>query len=590
MYTHTDTGGVFQTEYYTLTIDAAVPSCTIFDKQSGKTLVEFGIDSAADTLTQEETITGLSLADWIQGDAFTRIVIDVQSNIWQEKQVSFDCYADHLLYTVHLSGNGQRLNKLHYLCNRTIDNSTSFDGVYVPRFDWEIPQVVIDPRDSDTLGCQQWLSPPPLAYAFLAAETSIACGVAARKGAYNFLSFDYDGANGPVMALTYEGHTVIDGAFESPSLLICFGQHERNAAVNRYVQLLRQHNYLEQEDDKDIPDWWREPIFCGWGQMRYDYRQDHDGHENGNFINVTRYCTETLYRQYTQTMDEHNINPGTIIIDMGWAEQPALHTPSSKRWQDLRGFIDEQHERGRKVLLWYAPVVTSGLPDAACMTLYGRPVCPDPTSPVYQDILAEEIRLMLSPAGLDADGFKIDFTQNTPSENGRFISYINSFWGLINEDNANHLYKPLAERDELIQTHGDIWGVELLRKYIELIYTAMKQYKPDSVLITHTANPYFADVVDILRLNDLDGDCQDVLGVMQNRAALAQMCSKNWLLDTDNDLMIDKDRWRSYIQLQPQLGIPDTYYISAIANSGEMFCEEDYCLLRQVWADYRASL
>ena len=97
-------------------------------------------------------------------------------------------------------------------------------------------------------------------------------------------------------------------------------------------------------------------------------------------------------------------------------------------------------------------------------------------------------------------------------------------------------------------------------------------------------------MVDILRLNDLDGDCQDVLGVMQNRARIARMCSRNWLLDTDNDLMIDKDRWRSYIQLQPQLGIPDTYYISAIANSFEPFDEEDYRLLRQVWADYRAGI
>jgi hypothetical protein len=96
--------------------------------------------------------------------------------------------------------------------------------------------------------------------------------------------------------------------------------------------------------------------------------------------------------------------------------------------------------------------------------------------------------------------------------------------------------------------------------------------------------------VDVLRLNDLDGECQDVLGVMQNRAKIARMCSKNWLLDTDNDLMVDKARWRAYIQLQPQLGIPDTYYASAIANSQEQFDEDDYALLRRVWAEYRQTL
>jgi len=134
------------------------------------------------------------------------------------------------------------------------------------------------------------------------------------------------------------------------------------------------------------------------------------------------------------------------------------------------------------------------------------------------------------------------------------------------------------------------WGVEILREYIRLIYENMKIHKPDSMLITHTPNPYFTEIVDVLRLNDLDGECQDVLGVMQNRAKIARMCAQNWLLDTDNDLMVDKARWRAYIQLQPQLGIPDTYYASAIAHSQEQFDEDDYALLRQVWAEYRQSL
>jgi hypothetical protein len=191
------------------------------------------------------------------------------------------------------------------------------------------------------------------------------------------------------------------------------------------------------------------------------------------------------------------------------------------------------------------------------------------------------------PDCLNADGFKIDFTQNTPSESGLFIGYINSFWGLINEDNTKHLYAPLGQRTELIQTHGNKWGVEILKEYIRLIYTNMKKAKSDAVLITHTANPYFSEVVDILRLNDLDGACQNVLGVMQNRAEIAKMCCKDWLLDTDNDLMYDKQKWRAYVQLQPRLGIPDTYYISAIANSLEEFEDSDYELLRTVWHDYR---
>ncbi len=584
----------FSTEYYKVTFDLAEKQCRIFSNLSQKMLFQFGIDSAVDTLVGLDETRHIELKGVTTVEDVSALVFKIESSIWQKKQVIFELHEDCILTYVIVSGQGERITDLNYLLNRGggTDGLTEFETVYVPRFDWFKGQVVIGSDEDDTLSCQQWLSPPPFAYGFLSEQESVYCGAVVPQGEYNFLSFDYVGSRGASFRLTYEGHTAVSSTFTSPKLIIGFGAREKNEAIDSYIRWLRDHDYLPAEQKKEIPAWWHEPIFCGWGQMRYDYRADHEGHENGNFINVTFYCTEQLYRNYVNMMAAHGINPGTIIIDMGWAENPALHTPSSKRWSDLRGFIEEQHARGRKVLLWYTPVVTQGLPDEACMTLKGKPVCPDPTSPVYQAILANEIRMMVSSeAGcLNADGFKIDFTQNTPSENGRFTSYINSFWGLINETNEAYMYPRLAERQELIQTHGPKWGVEILKEYIRLIHENMKIHKPESLLITHTPNPYFTEVVDVLRLNDLDGECQDVLGVMQNRAKIARMCSQNWLLDTDNDLMVDKARWRAYIQLQPQLGIPDTYYASAIAQSQEQFAEDDYDLLRQVWAAYRQNL
>lgn len=553
----------------------------------------FAIDSAVDTLTNlDETSAIELLANTRQGEAQT-LVFGITGNTWQKKRVIFELHEAHILYQVMVAGTGQRITDLNFFVNRNgTANRTDFAQIYSPRFDWFVGEVIGPTSEDDSLGCQQWLSPPPFCYALLSECESVSCGVAVEDGEYNFLSFDYTGSRGPSFKLTYEGHNTVESEFESPKLVIGFGVQDKNEAVANHINWLRAHGYLCTEAGKETPAWWREPLFCGWGQMRYDYRQDHDGHENGSFINVTFYCTEQLYRNYVNSMAEHGINPGTIIIDMGWAEQPALHAPSKKRWSDMRAFIDEQHQLGRKVLLWYTPVVTAGLPIEACMTLNGKPVCPDPTSPVYAEILEGEIRRMVSAEAdsLNADGFKIDFTQNTPSESGRFTGYINNFWGLINEDNARYLYPPLSQRTELIKTHSSKWGVEILKAYIRLIYQSMKKYKPDSMLITHTANPYFAEVVDVLRLNDLDGECDDVLGVMSNRAKIAKMCSKNWLIDTDNDLMVDKARWRAYIKLQPQLGIPDTYYASAIANSLETFDESDYELLRQIWRDYRQRL
>ena len=327
--------------------------------------------------------------------------------------------------------------------------------------------------------------------------------------------------------------------------------------------------------------------------MRYEYRKDHDSHENGNFINVTDYCMQSRYERYLKILEENDINPGTIIIDMGWAEQAALGKPDLHKWSSLRSFIDLQHQKGRHVLLWFTPIVTQGLPLEACLLLNERPVAPDPTNPLYKEILENQLYFMLSSdtGCLDADGFKIDFTQNNPSEEGVFTGYLNSFWGLINTSIEKHLYEKRDQRSQLIQVYeSGVWGVELLYRYIENIYVGMKRIKEDSLLITHTPNPSFFDVSDMIRLNDLDGECDNVLEVMSSRAKITKAMNPEWLIDTDNDLMIDKAHWRDYIALQPQLGVPDTYYATHIATSCEAFNDNDYALLRRVFAEYRATL
>lgn len=585
---------VVDKKFYVMDFDFEMNRFKLTSKKHGKTVLNGSITSNIHTLESCEMVN--SIIDVTTSTVSDIIVVEckVKSDVWQEKKIVYVCRPDKVVSTVLVKGAGQRILDIEYFkdAEGTI-NHTQYQQTYIPRFDWHEPKVIIDSQQNDSLSCQQWLSPPPFAVALLDDSEAIYCGVAPRIGAYNFMSLDYVGEGGPSFRLTYEGHTVVDEQFEAPDLIIGFGEKSDNDAIEAYVRYMRSEGYLKKDiTDKPIPDWWKEPIFCSWGQMRYDYREDHDGHENGTFINVTNYSTEAIHRDYMKTFEEKGIQPGTVIIDMGWAKNPPYAEPSPKRWMNMRAFIDEQHQKGIKVLLWYTPVVTQGLPIEACMTLEGKAVAPDPTSPVYQQILAEEIRKMLSSEEgcLNADGFKIDFTQCTPSESGRFTSYLESFWALINEDVEKFMYKPLSKRRELIKTHGNKWGVEILKGYIELMYQAMKSVKEDAVLMTHTANPYFAEVVDILRLNDLDGECEDVLGVMTNRARISKMCSQSWLIDTDNDLMIDKKRWRDYIQLQPALGIPDTYYIKSIATSGERFDDEDYELLKSVWESYRNSL
>lgn len=156
-------------------------------------------------------------------------------------------------------------------------------------------------------------------------------------------------------------------------------------------------------------------MFCGWGQQRYDYRSDHDGTENGHFLNVGAYATEDKYRSYIAHMDEHGIHPGTIIIDYKWAKQDALAAPDPLKWTDMRAFI------------------------------------------------AEQVRLMIgdAPDCLNADGFKIDFTQNIASERRTYRNYLSTSLALLSEDHPAHVYSRLVGRRIAARLYsGRIFGHE----------------------------------------------------------------------------------------------------------------------------------
>lgn len=582
----------YATERYAATIDP-VARRLLVESSAGRVLLDVPLATLVDTIEVPDGLLGeMAVVDVRSVPEGLDVHLEVGSSLWGTTRIALTLADNYLRYRVEVSAEDAAVLDARFFVDPDVEaGRTDLAKVYAPRFDWFEAQVHVEVDQHESLGAQQWLSPPPLTYVLHGPE-HVWVAAAPEPGAYTFQSFDYTGTAGVSFRLAYEGHTRVRGAFRLPDLVIGFGSQSPNGAVEASIRHLREHGYLAEPPQAEVPDWWAEPIFCGWGQMRYDYRRDHWGHENGTFINVTAYCTELRYRNYLTELDRAGIDPGTIIVDMGWAEDPASARPHPGRWHDLRAFVDEQHGRGRRVLLWYTPFVVGGLPPAACMTLGGEPVAPDPSAPAWVSHTTREIRRMIDggPDGLDADGLKIDFTQCVPSEDGRFVSRIPHFAGLINETDASLIYPRISEgRRELIRTHGPGWGIETVRQALAVVHAAAKSAKPDAMILAHAANPYFADVVDVLRLNDLDGECDDVVGVMTNRAALARMCSPSWLIDTDDDLMIDRRRWREYAEVQPAIGIPDTYYVTGIAHSLETLGEDDHARLRAVWGDYRAA-
>jgi hypothetical protein len=165
---------------------------------------------------------------------------------------------------------------------------------------------------------------------------------------------------------------------------------------------------------------------------------------------------------------------------------------------------------------------------------------------------------MLSADGYDADGFKIDFTARIPSG-----------YGLRLHDHA-------------------VWGVELMRRYLAIVHSEAKLVKPDALVMSHTPHPYLADVLDMIRLNDINiGPDQDVNRAMRHRARIAAIACPEAVIDTDNWPITDKAAWREYLQIQPELGVPSLYCVTHIDSTGEPLDANDYQLIRDVWARWR---
>ena len=510
--------------------------------RKGVLLYSGEVDVLLDTLESKDIPCRGITYTYTQKENDISVVFEVEQDRWDHKYIEFTFRPEYFSVLARVEGSSDGITDIHYFSSGRGLKAQDSRMFIAPRFDWFVGKVQKPICEDELLSCQQWFSPPPFCYIYTDGTICSAIGVSAHRGEHTFTAFFHMG-NDDSFVLQYEGHCKVDGVFVSPCLVFSPEATLWDEALQNYRKILEHEQSIPIMKTKAIPRWWREPIFCGWGEMRYEYRIDHDAHENGNFVNVTDYCMQSRYERYLDALEHGGVNPGTVIIDMGWAEQVALGKSDPHKWPSLRSFIDRQHGKGRHVLLWFTPMVTQGLPLEACLMLKGRPVAPDPTSPVYRDILTEQLRLMLSSDSdcLDADGFKIDFTQNNPSEEGVFTGYLNSFWGLINTSNGKHLYEKRAQRSELIQVHGQgVWGVELLHKYLENIYGGMKAIKADSLLITHTPNPYFADVSDVIRLNDLDGECDNVLEVMSSRAKIERFRNPFWWIDTDNDLMIDK--------------------------------------------------
>jgi hypothetical protein len=406
-----------------------------------------------------------------------------------------------------------------------------------------------------------FFTPAPLSLWLTAAEVLepeaveegwVGLSVAAPVERLTFVELVYAAADrGFSLRLAYEGHTHVDGEFETPPVVLTPGVADPYSGLRRHRDDLAARGVAPTPELRRTPGWWSAPIFCGWGA------QCHLARMNGT--PAAGLATQASYDRFLDHLDGQGVVPGTIVIDDKWQAAYGTNEPDPAKWPDLRTWIAERHGRGQKVLLWWKAWDPEGLPPELCIrNADDVPVAVDPTNPATREALRQIVARMLARDGLDADGLKIDFTARTPSGSS-------------------------------LSTHGSGWGIALLHELLAIVHAAAKDAKPDALLITQTPNPAFVDVTDMIRLNDMlridDGaPFPPVVPQMRYRADVVRSACPELLIDTDDWCVPSLAEWRNYLAVKTALGVPSLYYADALDLTGETFEPEDYEALRKAWA------
>ncbi len=485
---------------------------------------------------------------------------------------------DGIEFRVHASGPGA----IRDICLRSED-SPGFSDVFVTgpniggvEFAHPLQTVYLGMggEHRDTIFGRQWMyTPPPLVFPFRSGNEWFGVALSAPRGKNLFSGWTYrpsasdrtDMLLGPGGARTpsafdlevhFDGYCRDEGHVVSIHVL-AEGKKTPLEVVKWYSQTLRDMDRAPSPA-RDNVTWWKEPMLCAWGEQCNQAHAKDPLHWMGD--PVTMYETQNNQTVWLETLESHGVPVGLVSMSDKWQLHRERLIPDVLKYPNLRGFVDEQHAKGRKVIAWFGLWRVDDPPPSWCIRAdNGEKLTADPESPGYSAQLTDGVRELISSNGYDIDGFFIDFTSDLPV------------------------------RENLVRS-GSLWGVELLHHYVKLIHDAAKAVKPDAMLMTHCCNPYFADVTDVLRLNDWAYKRSDVVEQARYRQGIASAVS-DWLINTDNWFMYDVNEWRRYLEVQPELGIPASWFVNGVWGDGsrsyEPFTQDDYRKWASLWTEYR---
>ncbi|MGW4961596.1 TIM-barrel domain-containing protein [Nonomuraea sp. NPDC004186] len=576
------------------------------------------LDVNADTLESFDRNVSASWHGVTDQGTHERLDWTAKSTLWS-KRYHLDIHSGHLDFHAEIYGEGliDRIRYFDVISDRdhrpfstrtmhlidygrtpvrayTTGSPISFRRVFSPEPNYygrrefepfEYAQISVA-GDSEYCGGNLIANPGLLCFA-VAADPSrewLAFGLAVRPGEHLFSDFEYLGGADFSFALTCWGALRVTGTYLTPHMVIVRGD-TAELAVAAYVDVLRDSG-LVPSPVREQPEWWSRPIVSGWGHQCYqaDLFRVRSGAERQPDNAAYMLCAQANYRDMLDRLDAHDLPWGTLVVDARWFLSGGLKDVDVGRWPDLPGFIEALHRRGKRVLIWWSPWDTEDIPAGDCVTyrpevslgLPNRPgrraktpkgnlpmntlpagtkLAVDITLPAVRERIRQQVRALLGPDGLGADGLKIDHMWATPGSYGMAFP----------------------------EGSGRLFGLEAARAYLSLLYETAKDIRPDAILSGHSPNPYLADVQDMVRISPWSRFPESVVSEARHSAAMARLADPGWLIDTNGHPMPSLTAFREYMSLQPELGVPSLLYATHLDTTGEAFTDDDYAMIRRAW-------
>lgn len=479
------------------------------------------------------------------------------SETWLKKTYILDVYKDGFYFRIALEGHGNP-DLIQYFIGKpdssspgskyeaagyALPEAANFDGPRMTRF--------INHDCNIGMG---FMTPPPFVYPFwtVGIDEWVGIGLIARKGQYNFPRFIYKtDDNRCHFELPLDGKTSVDGQWESQGIWGGFGKDAADV-VKAYANFNFDHGFCNP-GPAEKHRWWKGPFYCGWGdqvetggpQMKIDHKD--------------AACQE-FYSKMSDRLDQLDLHPTAMIIDDKWQGKYGQLLPDPQKWPDMRAFVDSQHAKGRRVMLWVKVWNAEGLDADECLSLESQPYAADPTNPKYRKRIFDTVHKLLSSdeGCFNCDGFKLDFV------------------------NCILMHPALRSYEK------GVYGIELVKRMMQLFYDAAKAAKPDALINNSCSHPYFAEITDQVRLHDYRDSMRSMMPVMEYRRDIFTAAMPNALVDTDSSNRSNYREAKEYCLRACELGVPDIYMIG---DSREFsFTDEDWAEIRKVWENYSAKL